>query len=45
MKKYIHPQLKSTLIISKNKSTFTTFWVFYKKKIKLAIDFLNWIKF
>lgn len=44
MKKYIHPKLESTLIITKNKTTFNTSWIFYKKKLKLVIDFLHWIK-
>ena len=34
MKKYIHPQLQKTLIILKDKSTFMTSWIFFKKKSK-----------
>jgi hypothetical protein len=45
MKKYTHPLSKKTLIILKDKSTFKTSWIFFKKKIHLNVDFLNWIKY
>jgi ribosomal protein L31 len=45
MKKNIHPISQKTLIILKDKSTFKISWVFFKKKINLNVDFLNWIKY
>ena len=44
MKKYTYPKPKKTLIISKDQSTFLISWIFFKKKLNLNLDFLNWIK-
>lgn len=44
MKQNTHPYLQKTLIILKDKSTFNISWIFFKKKINLNVDFLNWIK-
>lgn len=44
MQKNKHPKLLKTQILSKDRSTFKTKWIFYKNKLKSNLSLYMWIQ-